>query len=410
MIELDLGALRHRTQTTLMTAQALGAAALAISAAVISLLAAEIAGGDGLAGIPAAMMTLGTAAFAGPLAARAVRLGRRKALAAGFGIATLGALAAVAAGQLRLFPLLAVAMFLFGAGQSASLQTRFAATDLAEPAHQARSIAIVVWMGTVGGVLGPVLSPWQESLGPGWGLGRWVSPILFTAGFYLLAFLVITTRLRPDPLLTARRLDPYAGVGAPSRQRSWQAIASSPTAVLAIITIAVSQSSMVAVMVMTPLHMKDHGQADLSPLVLAAHVLGMFGFAPLVGRLADWKGPLFTIRLGGLILATGTIGVVVAGYQPVLVFAGLFLLGLGWCFGLIAGSALLTSSVPAEHRVASQGSADLIMSACAAGAAFASGLVKATVGFHWLANFATVAALMLVIAVTWRWKASTVPA
>jgi hypothetical protein len=89
----------------------------------------------------------------------------------------------------------------------------------------------------------------------------------------------------------------------------------------------------------------------------------------------------------------------VAGYVPVLIFAGLFLLGLGWNLGLIAGATLLTSSVPAEARVEAQGTGDLLLSTCGALAAFGSGFVKQAAGFHVLANIATgVAAGLLIYA------------
>jgi MFS family permease len=74
------------------------------------------------------------------------------------------------------------------------------------------------------------------------------------------------------------------------------------------------------------------------------------------------------------------------------------MLGLGWSFALIAGSALLTESLPVSERVSAQGLADVSMSALGAVAALSSGFVKELVGFHWLANFATIAAFLMVVA------------
>ncbi|NIP92501.1 MAG: MFS transporter, partial [Akkermansiaceae bacterium] len=96
--------------------------------------------------------------------------------------------------------------------------------------------------------------------------------------------------------------------------------------------------------------MRDYGHADLSALVISAHVLGMFGFSPLVGRWADRFGRVRMLSVGAGVLAAGTISAVVVGYVPGMVFAGLFLLGLGWSFALISGSALLTESLPIEER------------------------------------------------------------
>jgi MFS family permease len=167
---------------------------------------------------------------------------------------------------------------------------------------------------------------------------------------------------------------------------------------LAIGALATSQSAMVAVMTMTPLHMRDHGQASLSGAVIAVHILGMYGLSPLVGRYTDRRGAARTIRDGAMILAAGVISSVIAGYQPWLIFLGLFLLGLGWSFGLIAGSALLTAAMPEGSRVAAQGLSDTLLSVMAGVAALASGLIKQGWGFHWLANLAAVAAVAVATA------------
>jgi MFS family permease len=163
---------------------------------------------------------------------------------------------------------------------------------------------------------------------------------------------------------------------------------------------------MVAVMTMTPLHMRDHGQAELSGAVIAVHVLGMFGLSPVVGRIVDRYGPLRSIRAGAAILGVGVLAAVIAGYQPALIFIGLFMLGLGWSFGLIAGSSLLVAASGDEYRIASQGLADAVLSVLGGGAALASGFVKASFGFHWLSNLAFVLALVVGIWASTRLRSS----
>jgi len=145
--------------------------------------------------------------------------------------------------------------------------------------------------------------------------------------------------------------------------------------------------------------MKDHDHADLSAFVIAVHILGMYGLAPLVGRYVDRFGAVRSIQVGAVVLGAGTVATVVAGYVPALMFVGLFFLGLGWNIGLIGGTTLLTASVPAGSRVEVQGTGDLTMSLCGAMAAFGSGFVKDSFGFHLLADGAAVlAAALLVLA------------
>ena len=222
---------------------------------------------------------------------------------------------------------------------------------------------------------------------------------MFAGALFLLAAFVVWKRLRPDPLDVIGGINPDAERVHPFRQvlSSASVIAASPGARLGLAAMAISQAAMVGVMTMTPPHMKDHDHADLSAFVIALHIVGMFGLAPFVGRFVDRIGRVRAIQIGAVVLGVGTMSTVLAGYVPVLMFAGLFLLGLGWNVGLIGGSTLLTSSVPAESRVEVQGTSDLTMSLSGAAAALASGFVKDSFGFHLLANAAAAMAAVLLI-------------
>lgn len=291
-------------------------------------------------------------------------------------------------------------MLLFGGAQAATLQGRYVAADLAEPEHRAKAIASLVWIGTLGAAFGPLLTPWEKRLGSSLGLDPLVGPFACAAVLSLVAMVVISLRLRPDPLAVNGELDPHAERTRPLRQvrMSIGVIRTSPMASLGLAAMVISQSAMVAVMTMTPPHMKDHHHSDLSAYVIALHIVGMYAFAPLVGRFVERVGQVRSIMWGAVVLASGTIVSVVAGYVPVLLFLGLFLLGLGWNVGLIAGSSILTNAVPSERRVEVQGTADLTMSFCGGLAAFGSGFVKQTWGYHMLANSATLLAGVLLVA------------
>lgn len=396
---MDRHQVQKRTVGTLMAANALGYAALVAVVAVAALLASEMTGNDSIAGIPGAAATLGTAIAAGGLAQRSKRYGRRIGLRRGYFLGAIGFVMAFAAGQLGWFALLVVAMAVAGGGNASNLQSRFVAADLADEDNRARSIALVVWVGTVGAVVGSPAALWANRVGISLGAREWVSPTLLGALGFMVAGLIVNSALRPDPLAVAGGIDPDAPRQNPLQGagRAFKTIWPNHRARLAIIAMAVSQMAMVAVMTMTPLHMKDHGHAELSTLVIAVHVLGMFGLAPLLGRWADRIGRIRALQAGALILAAGTVSAVIAGYVPVLMFVGLFLLGVGWSVALIAGSALLTESLAESERVAAQGLADVLMSLLGATAALSSGFVKTMVGYEWLANFATAAAVLILI-------------
>lgn len=392
--------LQRRVVGVLMTTNAFGYAAFVAVIAIAGLLASELTGGDTLAGIPAAAATTGTAIAATPLALRSKRRGRRSGLRLGYLIGIGGAALGLLAGQMGLFWIFVLAMGVFGVGNASNLQNRFTAADLATEERRASSIAMVVWVGTLGAVIGAPMSVWVNRRGLDLGMGHWVSPMALGLIGFALSACVVGFFLRPDPLEISGGIEANAERARPliEARRSLRAVSSSMQARLAIGAMALSQMAMVAVMTMTPLHMRDHGHAELSTLVISLHVLGMFGFAPLIGRWADRMGRIKSLWIGAATLGVGTFASVSAGYVPGLMFLGLFLLGLGWSFALIAGSALLTESLPVAERVGAQGLADVTMSLMGAVAALSSGLVKELAGFHWLANFGTLTAVFIFVA------------
>ena len=294
-------AVQRRTIGTLVAMQASGNAAIASVIAVATLLAADLLGSDTLAGLAAAMLTCGAALVAVPLAQHMRRRGRRPGLVVAYAVAAGGATLAAAAGEARLFPLFVVGMFLIGVGQAANLAGRYVAADLALPERRARAISIVVWTGTLGAVFGPTFATLEKDAAASAGLNRLVGPLLFGVAYFLVAGAVVWTCMRPDPLVVAGGL---AATDEPRVRRVTQAraafavIRQSAGARLGLVAMVVSQTCMVAVMTMTPLHMKDHGQADLSALVIAVHILGMYGLAPLVGVTADRVGRIRVIQVG----------------------------------------------------------------------------------------------------------------
>ncbi len=396
---VDRAALQRRTLTSLRLAQVPGQAAVAGMFAVVTLLASDLLGSDRLAGIGSASFTLGAAVTMVPLAAFMRRRGRRPGMAGALLIGAAGAAIAATGAQLRFFPLFVVGMILFGAGQASTLQGRYVAADLAEPEHQATAIAAIVWIGALGAAFGPLLTPFEKAVARRVGLDELVGPFLFATVLFVVAAAVMWVRLRPDPLEVAGGIDPHAERTRPIKQlrASVGVIAQTSDAKLGLAAMAISQAVMVGVMTMTPPHMKDHDHADLSAFVIAVHIVGMYGLAPFVGRGVERIGRVRAVQVGAVVLGGGTLVTVLAGYVPALMFIGLFLVGLGWNIGLIAGSTLLTTSVPATSRVEVQGTSDLTMSLCGALAAFGSGFVKQSFGFHLLANAGAALAACLLI-------------
>lgn len=154
---------------------------------------------------------------------------------------------------------------------------------------------------------------------------------------------------------------------------------------------------MVAVMVMTPLHM-THGQAEIElvGLVISLHILGMYGLSPVAGQLTDRVGAPRVVLLGVLVLV---LACVLAGISPdghtTTLTLGLVALGLGWSCTMVAGSGTVAGSVPVRERAAVQGAADLVMGLSAAAAGALAGVVMQFLGYGVLCLLAGGAAVAL---------------
>ncbi|GHH03053.1 putative MFS-type transporter YddS [Streptomyces lanatus] len=382
-----LPALRRRITAVLVTTQILGGLGVATGIALAAVLAKEVSGTESLSGLAPTATVAGTAVLSMPLAALMTARGRRPGLVLAYLIGAVGAGVTVIAARVGSFPLLLCGMAAFGAASSANLQARFAAADLAEPERRARAISLVVWATTIGAVIGPnIAAPAGRSV-TGLGIPATAGPFLWAAGIFLISAVVVAVLLRPDPLLTARALAPAEeqSPAARSLRAGMAAVAASPRARLAVVTVAVAHTAMVSVMSMTPVDLAHHGAGiDLIGLVISGHIAGMYAFAPLMGRLTDRLGRLSGIGLAVGLLACAVLFAGTAGDSHGQTALGLFVLGLGWSAGLVSGSALLTDSVPQPARAAAQGLSDLIMNASAGIGGAAAGLVVARASYGWL--------------------------
>lgn len=401
----DLRAVQRRTVLVLSLGQVLGGIAFGATVSLGALLAADLSGDDALSGLATASVTLGAAAFAIPLARFAARRGRRLSLTAGNLLALIGVATVIAAAALRAFPLLLIGIVMIGMGNAGNLQSRFAATDLAMPEHRGRDLSIVVWSTTIGGVTGPLLLTPGEALGHAIGMPPLTGSYLFSLVAQVAALILYLVALRPDPLLTALRLD-----ATPSTAGALGAAVDRPiSARYAIFAVAGSHAVMASVMAMTPVHLSHmthgaHGGAatstDVTLLVgvtIALHVAGMYGLSPVFGILADRWGRIPVVLLGQGMLAASLIIAIIAGGHPAGVMAALILLGLGWSAATVAGAALLTESSTVAMRPRRQGISDSLMSLTAAVGAAGAGIVLTQFGYGGLGAVALIVVVAIVL-------------
>lgn len=401
---MDIEAVQRRTLRVLVLGQLAAAAALSSSVTVGAFVVQRILGqSTPWGGIATATVTIGTAFMSQVLARRMARHGRRQGLVIGYAAAIGGGLLAGFGAESKSLFFFVIGLFVYGSGQASNLLSRYAATDLAPADQRGAAMSRILFASTFGAVLGPVLVLPAQAAGESWfGWDKYTGPWVFGAMFFVFSLMNAALRLRPDPLTLARELrGEVVGSVAPIRIReSFRHAFATPSGRVAVFAMVIAQMTMVAVMTMTPVHLKAHDQESISSYVVSLHIAGMYAFSPWVGRYADRRGRLRTIQVGAVMLAAATALSALAGDAHLLLFPSLWLLGVGWSFGLIGGSSLLIDSVSEKARVSVQGSADMAMSFFGGLAGFSSGFIRKAVGYHVLSTFALVLALVLAAIVT----------
>lgn len=386
--------------SVLVTGQILGGVGMGATLSLGSLLAAQLSGSSAWSGMAATMSTLGAAVAAVPLARLAVARGRRISLSAGALIAGTGAVIAITSASVSSFPLLLLGLMLLGAGSAVNLQARFAATDLARPRTRARDLSIVVWSTTIGAVLGPNLFDPGEAVGAAIGLPPLTGAFSFSVAAQLAAALVYLTGLRPDPLLAAMSMRDVS-VEAPRPRSGSLILRSSPGARYAVAAVALSHATMVALMSMTPVHLREHGASlTIVGFTISLHIAGMYALSPVFGWLADKAGRLRVVLLGQAMLLASLLIAGFAADSRSAVTISLVLLGLGWSASVVAGSAMVAESVQIQDRPAIQGISDLSMNAAGALGGALAGPILASMGYSGLGFLA-----MVLVAVVVLWTA-----
>ena len=392
---------------TLFVGQALSSTGFLASATVTSIVGAELSGRAEWAGLPSAVYQVGVAAASLILGHLMDRWGRRRALTAGFVVGAAGAAIAGWAIATRTFSGFLVGLTLMGPANAAAALSRFVAAEVHLPHERGRAIANVVIGGTAGTLLWPILS---VTLGP-W-LARtsgndltW--PYLVSMTLLALTSLVITVFLRPDPSDIAREIvqaDRTEGAAiVEARTVMLREILRRPGVIVAMASMMAGHAVMVMVMVITSLHMRNHNHSvPAISLTISLHVLGMFAFSIVSGRLADKIGRAAVIATGGAVLMLACIAAPLSPAFVPITF-GLFLLGLGWNFCFVGASSLLSDQLSPDERARTQGFNDLLMGLVAASGSFLSGHVFAAVGYGTMgAISAAVSLVPFVLAIWWQ--------
>lgn len=395
---IELSRLARKITWILFTNQSLASAGFIASATINSILGAKLGGGASFAGVPSAVYLVGGAFAASAWGYIMDRIGRRNGIVAGLLIGVFGnglVLWAISGSSLLLF---LTGMLLMGIANAAVVLGRFAAAEVNPPEKRGAAISNVVLGGTFGAIFGPLLVGPMGSFARSLGLDELAGAYIATLGLFAIAAVVVFLGLRPDPRDLGKRVaaeyaDPALSSLSGEARPIFQ-ILRQPAALVAVSAMALGQVVMVAVMVITSLHMRNH-QHNLHDIsaVISSHTFGMYAFSVLSGRLSDKWGRGTVILTGA---ATLLLACIAAPLSPdVLPLAvALFLLGLGWNFCFVGGSTLLADQLSPLERSRTQGMNDLLVGVASAIGSLGSGIVFAVSNYTIIAIVAGVIALI----------------
>lgn len=351
-----------RNVTVLVIAQAFLGAQMPMIFTIGGLAGQSLASNICFATLPISMIVLGSMLMANPMSGLMQKYGRR----AGFWLGAAGGAAGAAIGAYGLylgsFGVFLVGSLLTGIYMSAQGFYRFAAADSADKDFRPKAISYVMAGGLVSAVIGPQLVKVTSD--------AMVVPFL---GSYLA---VIAINVLGSFLFLALDLPDAKGqsqVQLP--QRSRMELLKTPEISVAIICAMVSYALMNLVMTSTPLAVVGCGftQGNAADIV-SGHVLAMFVPSFFTGHLIARFGTRPIIAVGLVILALSGV-VALAGVELTNFFVALILLGIGWNFGFIGATTMLTNNHEPHERGRVQGMNDMIVFGCVTIASLTSGLL-----------------------------------
>ncbi len=334
-----------------------------------------------LATIPLTCYVLGSAVTTIPASLLMRSIGRRAGFQSGTAMGVLGSALCSYAIVAASFWLLCLGMFLMGVYTAFGKYYRFAAADAAEESFRAKAISLTLAGGLIGGIIGPELAKHTVSASVDHTfLGSYMS-----LGVVCLLAMMILTRLDIPQLTAEEKKTSGRPLGEIMRQ---------PVFIVAAMASMLSYGIMNLMMTSTPLamHAHDHHFNDAA-FVLQWHMIGMYGPSFFTGSLIQRFGVLNVI-VAGIVLMFVCIASALSGTMVINFWWAMFLLGVGWNFMYVGGSALLTECHTPAERAKTQAANDFMVFATMAISSMSSGLLLNKSG--WAAvNYGTIPFLLI---------------
>lgn len=390
-----------RNARLLVAAQALGGAAPPIIISLGGIVGQTLTTNPTLSTLPVSLYNLGLALSTIPAAMLMRRLGRRTAYLFGAILGMISGLIAamgIVQGNFQIFCIgTAMAGFYGACVQS----YRFAATDtVTDEQQRAKLISRIMVGGLIAAIIGPQVVIWTRDA---WAAAPFAGSFVGQAGLAMLAF----------PLLLMLRTPPPPAVIHEGSGRPLASIALTPHFIVAVTAGIVSYGLMAFIMTAAPMAMIGYGYSvSDAALGIQWHVLAMFGPSFFTGRLIARFGKPLVTSAGLLLIALSGL-LALAGLELVNFWGSLILLGLGWNFGFIGATAMITDIYRPAERNKVQALNDFMVFGTVAVASFGSGRLLHSVGWESINAFMLpmIAVVLMMIAwLGWRDRREAVSA
>jgi len=391
----DIQRIARKITTTLFITQSLASAGFIAAATINPIIGEKLAASRSLATLPTALYLLSGALSASAWGDIMDRIGRRNAIVTGLLLGLLGNGLVLVAIQDASFLWLLIGLILMGMTNSAITLGRFVAAEVNAPNQRGRAISAVVLGGVVGTILARVSASPMGDFAMRIGMDELAGAYLATLALFAVAGLFVFVGLRPDPREIGKEVAKLYPEGIPQGEaRPISQILRQPAVITAVTAMALGQVVMVAVMVITSLHMEDHHHArsDIYS-VISVHTFGMFAPSIISGWLLDRWGRGRMILIGAVTLLLACLA---APLSPDVLPLGisLFLLGLGWNFCFVGGSTLLSDQLSPLERSRTQGTNDLLVGLASAFISLSSGFIFSATSYTVMSLIAAVVSLV----------------
>ncbi len=358
----------RRNAIILAVAQALYGAATTMLVVTAGLVGTQLSSDPSWATLPVSAFVIGTALTTLPLSLLMRRIGRKAGFMLGSLAGVIGGLLGVHAIYQQSFGIFVAAAFLVGIYQSSASYYRFAAADMASPAFRPKAISWVMTGGVVAALIGSGLVMATVDL---------FAPVIFAGSWAAMAALALLSSV----VLLALDAPPPENTMNAVAARPLLEIASQPRYIVAAATGMLSYGIMMLVMTATPVAMIACGfTVKDSSWVIQWHALAMFVPSFFTGHLITKFG-VERIAAMGMLLLTGAAVAGLLGIHFGNFTVGLILLGLGWNFGFIGATTMLTGCYEPSERNKAQGLNDFLIFGTTALASLSAG--KLLSAFDW---------------------------